>query len=92
VRYGLSIGAACVPFLLGLMYLFAPIAYPIAKLLDWVLGEGESHTYKKVYSVAPYPCLFLLFRPPSLFLYMLSLLLLDELDSPFSFPLFSLRC
>ncbi|KAJ7862867.1 hypothetical protein B0H13DRAFT_2282199 [Mycena leptocephala] len=47
VRYGLSIGAACAPFVLGLMYLFAPIAYPIAKLLDWVLGEGESHTYKK---------------------------------------------
>jgi metal transporter CNNM len=52
VRYGLSIGAACAPFVLGLMYLFAPIAYPIAKLLDWVLGEGESHTYKKVRFVA----------------------------------------
>ncbi|KAJ7803036.1 DUF21-domain-containing protein [Mycena leptocephala] len=47
VRYGLSIGAACAPFVLGLMYLFAPIAYPIAKLLDLVFGKGESHTYKK---------------------------------------------
>ena len=25
----------------------APIAWPIAKLLDWVLGANEGHTYKK---------------------------------------------
>lgn len=25
----------------------APIAYPIAKLLDYFLGENESHTYRK---------------------------------------------
>ncbi|KAK6992934.1 hypothetical protein R3P38DRAFT_3224301 [Favolaschia claudopus] len=47
VRYGLSIGAACAPLVLAMMYIFAPIAYPIAKLLDAVLGIGESHTYKK---------------------------------------------
>ncbi|KAJ7182410.1 hypothetical protein C8R43DRAFT_910919 [Mycena crocata] len=47
VRYGLSIGAACAPFVLALMYLFAPVAYPIAKLLDWVLGVHDAHTYKK---------------------------------------------
>ncbi|KAF7340346.1 hypothetical protein MVEN_01953800 [Mycena venus] len=47
VRYGLSIGAACAPFVLGLMYLFAPVAWPIAKLLDAVLGTNETHTYKK---------------------------------------------
>lgn len=47
VRYGLSIGAACAPFVLFLMYLLAPIAYPIAKLLDFVLGHNETHTYKK---------------------------------------------
>ncbi|CAK5266481.1 unnamed protein product [Mycena citricolor] len=47
VRYGLAIGAACAPFVLGLMYVFAPIAWPIAKLLDTVLGVHETHTYKK---------------------------------------------
>ncbi|KIM47333.1 hypothetical protein M413DRAFT_440774 [Hebeloma cylindrosporum] len=47
VRYGLSIGAACAPLVLGMMYLFAPIAWPIAKLLDYILGTGEGHTYKK---------------------------------------------
>ncbi|KAH7923775.1 DUF21-domain-containing protein [Leucogyrophana mollusca] len=47
VRYGLAIGARCAPFVLGMMYLFAPIAYPIAKLLDRVLGANEAHTYKK---------------------------------------------
>ncbi|KAJ6492268.1 hypothetical protein C8R45DRAFT_990795 [Mycena sanguinolenta] len=47
VRYGLSIGAACAPFVLGLMYILAPIAYPIARLLDAVLGANETHTYKK---------------------------------------------
>ncbi|KAH9920335.1 uncharacterized protein B0H18DRAFT_1086437 [Fomitopsis serialis] len=47
VRYGLSIGASCAPIVLGMMYLFAPIAYPIAKLLDWILGANDTHTYKK---------------------------------------------
>ncbi|KAG1756220.1 uncharacterized protein EDB91DRAFT_1091253 [Suillus paluster] len=47
VRYGLVIGARCAPFVLGLMYLFAPVAYPIAKLLDHALGQNEAHTYKK---------------------------------------------
>ncbi|KAF6741908.1 hypothetical protein DFP72DRAFT_941086 [Ephemerocybe angulata] len=47
VRYGLAIGAACAPLVLGMMYLFAPIAYPIAKLLDYLLGASEAHTYKK---------------------------------------------
>ncbi|KAJ3723681.1 hypothetical protein C8R42DRAFT_663124 [Lentinula raphanica] len=47
VRYGLSIGAKCAPFVLGLMWLMSPLAYPIAKLLDRVLGSSETHTYKK---------------------------------------------
>ncbi|KAJ3877619.1 hypothetical protein F5051DRAFT_407942 [Lentinula edodes] len=47
VRFGLSIGARCAPFVLALMWIMSPIAYPIAKLLDKVLGANESHTYKK---------------------------------------------
>ncbi|KAL5534765.1 hypothetical protein ACEPAG_1229 [Sanghuangporus baumii] len=46
-RYGLLIGAKCAPLVLGLMYILAPIAYPTAKLLDYVLGANEEHTYKK---------------------------------------------
>ncbi|ESK91617.1 hypothetical protein Moror_2535 [Moniliophthora roreri MCA 2997] len=46
-RYGLSIGATCAPFVLTLMWVMAPVAWPIAKLLDWVLGANEAHTYKK---------------------------------------------
>jgi metal transporter CNNM len=29
------------------MWLLSPIAYPVAKLLDFVLGTKEQHTYKK---------------------------------------------
>ncbi|QRW19665.1 hypothetical protein RhiXN_01071 [Rhizoctonia solani] len=46
-RYGLQIGAASAPLVLCMMYIFAPVAWPIAKLLDWVLGNGEANTYKK---------------------------------------------
>ncbi|KAL5495799.1 hypothetical protein ACEPAI_1263 [Sanghuangporus weigelae] len=46
-RHGLSIGAKCAPLVAGLMYILAPIAYPTAKLLDYVLGANEEHTYKK---------------------------------------------
>ncbi|TFK81680.1 DUF21-domain-containing protein [Polyporus arcularius HHB13444] len=47
VRYGLAIGASCAPIVRAMMYIFAPIAWPIAKLLDYVLGANETHTYKK---------------------------------------------
>ncbi|KAF4566527.1 hypothetical protein EYR36_011958 [Pleurotus pulmonarius] len=47
VRYGLAIGAACAPVVLAMMFIFAPIAWPIAKLLDYVLGVHATHTYKK---------------------------------------------
>ena len=30
-----------------MMYIFSPLAWPTAKLLDWVLGASETHTYKK---------------------------------------------
>ncbi|KAJ7464225.1 hypothetical protein B0H11DRAFT_1922612 [Mycena galericulata] len=47
VRYGLPIGATCAPLVLVLMYLFSPVAYPIARLLDCVLGKHHTHTYRK---------------------------------------------
>lgn len=46
-RHGLSIGAKCTPFVLALMYLEFPIAYPISKLLDWLLGTSHGVAYKK---------------------------------------------
>ncbi|KAG1814307.1 uncharacterized protein BJ212DRAFT_1482054 [Suillus subaureus] len=46
-RHGLAIGARCAPYVLLLMYLFAPVAYPIAKILDRALGVHDAHTYKK---------------------------------------------
>lgn len=33
--------------MLVLMYILSPIAYPIAKLLDWALGKEGPSTYKK---------------------------------------------
>ncbi|KAF8798397.1 DUF21-domain-containing protein [Phlegmacium glaucopus] len=47
VRYGLYVGATCAPLVLILMFLFAPIAYPIAKILDYILGADKYQTYKK---------------------------------------------
>ncbi|KAF8857968.1 DUF21-domain-containing protein [Acephala macrosclerotiorum] len=47
VRYGLSIGAYMAPFVLGLMWLMAPVAWPTAKLLDYLLGEDHGTVYKK---------------------------------------------
>lgn len=35
------------PPVLGLMYLMAPVAWPTAKLLDWMLGEDHGQVYKK---------------------------------------------
>lgn len=47
VRYGLPIGAWMASSVLILMYLTAPISWPIAKLLDRMLGEDHGTTYKK---------------------------------------------
>ncbi|RPA96758.1 DUF21-domain-containing protein [Choiromyces venosus 120613-1] len=47
VRYGLSIGAYLSPFVIGLMYLMYPVAYPTALLLDYILGEDHGTVYKK---------------------------------------------
>ncbi|KAL8820007.1 MAG: hypothetical protein Q9223_001678 [Gallowayella weberi] len=47
VRYGLPIGAYLSPLVLVLMYILSPVAWPTAKLLDWLLGEDHGTTYKK---------------------------------------------
>jgi metal transporter CNNM len=47
VRYGLPIGGYMSKPVLLLMYLRSPVAYPTAKLLDWILGEDHGTVYKK---------------------------------------------
>lgn len=47
VRFGLAIGAWMSPFVLILMYIESPIAWPTAKLLDRLLGEEHGTTYSK---------------------------------------------
>jgi metal transporter CNNM len=47
VRFGLPIGSWMSPFVVGLMYLLAPVAWPTAKLLDYLLGEDHGTVYKK---------------------------------------------
>ncbi len=47
VRFGLPIGASMTPFVLLMMWILAPIAWPTAKLLDFLLGEDHGTTYKK---------------------------------------------
>ncbi|CAI9281694.1 unnamed protein product [Lactuca saligna] len=41
-RYGLTVGATLAPFVRVLLWLFFPIAYPISKALDWMLGKGHA--------------------------------------------------
>ncbi|KAJ5168845.1 Protein MAM3 [Penicillium canariense] len=47
VRYGLPIGAWMAPCVLILMYVMSPVAWPVAKLLDKLLGEDHGTIYKK---------------------------------------------
>ena len=47
VRYGLPIGAWMAPCVLVLMYMMSPVAWPVAKLLDKLLGEDHGIIYKK---------------------------------------------
>jgi metal transporter CNNM len=47
VRFGLPIGAFMAPFTRLLMWLLAPVGYPTALLLDFLLGQDHGTTYKK---------------------------------------------
>ncbi|KAF2825252.1 DUF21-domain-containing protein [Ophiobolus disseminans] len=47
VRYGLPIGAWMSPVVLVLMYIMGVVAWPTAKLLDYLLGEDHGTVYKK---------------------------------------------
>ncbi|ORY75299.1 hypothetical protein BCR35DRAFT_280810, partial [Leucosporidium creatinivorum] len=47
-RHGLRIGAKCVGFVTALMYIEGAVAYPIAKLLDYLLGESHGTLYRKI--------------------------------------------
>ncbi|CAL9079717.1 unnamed protein product [Musa textilis] len=40
-RYGLSVGAKTAGLVRVLLLIFFPVAYPISKLLDWLLGKGH---------------------------------------------------
>ncbi|KAK6083469.1 hypothetical protein SCUP234_03819 [Seiridium cupressi] len=47
VRYGLQIGGYMSKPVLVLMWAMFPVAWPTAKLLDWLLGEDHGTVYKK---------------------------------------------
>ncbi|KAH7566736.1 hypothetical protein JRO89_XS08G0225200 [Xanthoceras sorbifolium] len=46
-RYGLAIGATVAPFVRILVWMCFPIAYPISKLLDFLLGEGNEAVFRR---------------------------------------------
>ncbi|KAI7869968.1 hypothetical protein BDF14DRAFT_1777964 [Spinellus fusiger] len=46
-RHGLAIGARCSFMVLVIMYCMYPVAYPIALVLDYFLGESHGTVYKK---------------------------------------------
>ncbi|KAL6210024.1 hypothetical protein ACLB2K_020962 [Fragaria x ananassa] len=46
-RYGLAIGAAVTPFVRLLLWVCFPIAYPISKLLDYLLGHGHVALFRR---------------------------------------------
>lgn len=41
-RYGLTVGATVAPLVRLLLWVFFPVAYPISKVLDWMLGKGHA--------------------------------------------------
>lgn len=46
-RYGLAIGAKVAPFVRVLVWICLPVAYPISKLLDYLLGEGHVALFRR---------------------------------------------
>lgn len=46
-RYGLAIGATMAPFVRILVFICFPVAYPISKLLDFLLGHGHVALFRR---------------------------------------------
>ncbi|XP_057434946.1 DUF21 domain-containing protein At1g47330-like isoform X2 [Lotus japonicus] len=46
-RYGLIVGAKLAPLVRVLLVVFYPLAYPISKVLDWMLGKGQAALLKR---------------------------------------------
>ncbi|XP_021630841.1 DUF21 domain-containing protein At2g14520 isoform X3 [Manihot esculenta] len=46
-RYGLAIGAAVAPIVQVLVCICFPVAYPISKLLDFLLGHGHDALFRR---------------------------------------------
>ncbi|CAN1284703.1 DUF21 domain-containing protein At2g14520 [Linum perenne] len=46
-RYGLAIGSTVAPFVRVLVWICFPVAYPISKLLDYVLGHGHVALFRR---------------------------------------------
>ncbi|XP_057971531.1 DUF21 domain-containing protein At2g14520-like isoform X2 [Malania oleifera] len=46
-RYGLAVGAALAPFVRVLVWICYPVAYPISKLLDFLLGHGHVALFRR---------------------------------------------
>eukprot|EP01102_Stenamoeba_stenopodia_P009518 TRINITY_DN2816_c0_g1_i1.p1 TRINITY_DN2816_c0_g1~~TRINITY_DN2816_c0_g1_i1.p1 ORF type:complete len:519 (-),score=81.14 TRINITY_DN2816_c0_g1_i1:37-1593(-) len=46
-RFGLAIGSWCSYFVWVLMFLLLPISWPVAKILDLLLGHNEGQIYKR---------------------------------------------
>ncbi|KAL3515412.1 hypothetical protein ACH5RR_022314 [Cinchona calisaya] len=46
-RYGLAIGATVSPFVRVLVWICFPVAYPISKLLDLLLGHGHRALFRR---------------------------------------------
>ncbi|KAG9440668.1 hypothetical protein H6P81_020833 [Aristolochia fimbriata] len=46
-RYGLAVGAAVAPMVRVLVWICYPVAYPISKLLDYLLGPGHAALFRR---------------------------------------------